>query len=70
MVETKNMRFDKQKNVFTFPCGIKVDITEEKLKWIFALFKLTKEYETLARLGAVQIPIGSARQIKSYLEKD
>ncbi len=70
MAETKNLRYDKQKNIFTFPCGVKIDITEDKLKWIFTLFKLTAEFETLVRMGAVEIPIGSARQIKNYLEKD
>jgi len=70
MAETKRMRYDKQKEIFTFPCGVKINISEEKLKWVFALFKLTKEYETLIKLSVVDIPLGSARQIKSYLEKD
>lgn len=70
MAETKTMRYDKQKSIFTFPCGVKIAIEIDKLKWIFTLFKLTKEFETLNRMSAVQIPIGSARQIKNYLEKD
>jgi len=70
MAETKRMRYDKQKGIYTFPCGVKISITAEKLKWVYELFKISKEYDTLIKLSVVDIPIGSARQIKSYLEKD
>lgn len=70
MVETKRMRYDKNKEVYTFPCGVEINITEDKLKWVYSLFKLTTEFETLMKFSVGDIPIGSARQIKSYLEKD
>lgn len=70
MAEVKKMRYDKQKSIFTFPCGIKIDITLDKLEWVFELFKLKTEFQTISKLGVVEIPIGSARQIKNYLEKD
>ena len=70
MAETKNMRYDKQKGIFTFPCGVKIEVTEEKLKWIYTLFKLTSEFEKLMKFGEGIIPQNAARQIKMYLEKD
>jgi len=70
MAETKRMRYDKKKEIYTFPCGVEINIAEDKLKWVYALFKITNEFETLIKFGVVDIPIGSARQIKSYLEKD
>lgn len=53
-----------------FPCGVKIEVSEEKLKWIFDLFKLQKEFEKIISTQAVTIPKPKAFQIKSYLTKD
>ena len=69
MLETKTMRYNTIKGIFVFPCGVEIKITLEKLKWIFTLFKLSNEFEVLSKTSVVKIPVGSARQIKNYLEK-
>ena len=70
MADTKMMRYDTQKSIFTFPCGLKIDIAVDKLDWIFKLFKLESEFKKLSTVGYAEIPVGSARQLKNYLEKD
>ena len=54
-------------NVLKFPCGIKINITAEKINKIFGMFKIPKNGEELVSTGQTTMPKGVAFQIKGYL---
>ncbi len=53
--------------LLTFHCGVKVKIDEAKLKKIFDLFKMTKEFEQLVTCSKASIPKSKAATIKNHL---
>lgn len=54
--------------ILKFPCGVTVEISEEKIKKIFTLFKLENEINKMVETGGlVEIPKSKAFQIKSHL---
>ena len=68
MDDIRNLVFNN--NILTFPCGVKVEVQEKKLRWLFNLMKLNKEIEQIISVGNVSIPKGPALQLKNYLEKN
>lgn len=50
-----------------FPCGVKVELTEKKLKWVLTTFKLTNELEELLSDGKMTISRSTTFQLRSYL---
>lgn len=64
--EVRMLRWDD--GILKFPCGVKVEISEEKIRRLFSLFKLEKEIDKMIKgSDAVAIPKGKAFQIKSHL---
>lgn len=54
--------------ILKFPCGVTVEISEEKIKKLFIIFKLENEInQMIASGGLVEIPKSKAFQIKSHL---
>lgn len=53
--------------IFKFPCGIKVEISEEKLIKLLTAFKLENEIDNMINNGSMTIPKGKAFQIKSHI---
>lgn len=57
-----------QDGILKFPCGVKVEISEDKIRKLFTQFKLEKEIDLMVSSNnAVAIPKGKAFQIKSHL---
>jgi len=50
-----------------FPCGVRVEISEEKIKWVFEIFKYKANGVQIVEQGSTTIPKAVAFQIKSYL---
>ncbi len=50
-----------------FPCGVRVDVAEDKIKWVFEVFKHKAAGIEIVEKGQTTIPKGVAFQIKSYL---
>ncbi len=63
------MRLLKWSNgILKFPCGVTVEISEEKIRRLFTLFKLESEINKMIESSAlVEIPKSKAFQIKSHL---
>lgn len=55
--------------VLKFPCGVKVDISEEKIKKLFTMFKVDESLinQLITTGQGTPIPKGKAFQIKSHL---
>ena len=53
--------------ILKFPCGVKVDISEEKIKWILKMFKHESNGDELIRIGKTTIPKNVAFHVKSHL---
>lgn len=54
-------------DVLKFPCGIKVNITAEKLRKIFGMFKVPEKAEEMITTGQSTLQKGRAFQIKDHL---
>ena len=56
-------------SVLKFPCGVKVDISEEKIKKLFTMFKVDESLinQLITTGQGTPIPKGKAFQIKSHL---
>ena len=63
--ETRTLNY--REGVLKFPCGVKVEIAPEKLKWIFKMFKYEKNGIDLVDKGQTTIPKSVAFHIKSHL---
>jgi hypothetical protein len=50
-----------------FPCGVKVEVTAEKIKWIMKMFKHESNGEEIIRVGKTTVPKNVAFHIKSHL---
>ena len=66
--ETRDLRYENGK--LMFPCGVKIEISEEKVKWLYDIMKLSREFETMMKVGVASIPESKAANIKDYLEKN
>jgi len=66
--ETRDLRYENGK--MKFPCGLQIEISENKVKWIYGIMKLTKEFETMMKFGVATIPKSKAANIKEYLQKN
>jgi len=66
--DTRDIRY--QDGYLMFPCGLKVQIPEKKVKWLYDIMQLTKECEIMLKKGVATIPYPKAKQIKAYVEKD
>lgn len=53
--------------ILKFPCGVKVEITAEKLAKVFTMFKLEDEIKNIIEKGEATLKKGRAFQIKAYL---
>jgi hypothetical protein len=53
--------------VFKFPCGVKADLTEEKMIKLLKMFKLDEQIDNMIKIGSMTIPKGKAFQIKCHL---
>jgi len=60
-------KLEYKKGELIFPCGIRVEIEEDKLRWIYSLFKLDKEFEYMLKYTFAEIPKSKASQIKQHL---
>ena len=58
-----------QDGILKFPCGVKVDISEEKIKKLFTMFKVDESLinQLITTGQGTPIPKGKAFQIKSHL---
>lgn len=54
-------------NIFKFPCGVKVDMTQEQLVKLLTLFRLEDQLQNMLTRGEMTIPKGRAFQIKCHL---
>lgn len=54
--------------ILKFPCGVKVEIEEEKLRKIFTMFKLEqKDIDGLFSNGSITIQKGKAFQLRNHI---
>jgi hypothetical protein len=63
----RRLRWDN--GVLKFPCGVKVEISEEKVRRLFSLFKVDAKLidHMIKSNESIPIPKGTAFQIKSHL---
>ena len=66
--DTRDLRYENGK--MKFPCGLQIEITEEKVKWIYDIMKLSKEFETMMKVGVATIPKSKAANIKEFIQKN
>lgn len=61
------LRWDK--GILKFPCGVKVEISEEKIRRLFTMFKVDESLinQLITTGQGTPIPKGKAFQIKSHL---
>ena len=53
--------------IFKFPCGVKVELSEEQMVKLLTMFRLQDEIAGMLKNGQMTIPKGRAFQIKSHL---
>ena len=68
MIEERKLIFNN--GLLKFPCGLEIEITLEKLKWVLTTFKITDKIVELETYGIITLEKPKAMMIKEYLEKD
>lgn len=63
--ETRTLRWSK--GILKFPCGVTVEITDEKIKWLFEMFKYKANGIEIVEKGKTTIPKSTAFHIKGHL---
>ena len=53
--------------VLKFPCGVRINVDEKKIKWIFEVFKYKSSGIEIVNKGQTTIPKSAAYHIKNYL---
>ena len=58
-----------QDGILKFPCGVKVEISEDKIRKLFTMFKVDESLinQLITTGQGIPIPKGKAFQIKSHL---
>ena len=58
-----------QDGILKFPCGVKVEISEDKIRKLFTMFKVDESLinQLITTGQGTPIPKGKAFQIKSHL---
>ena len=65
---SRDIRYEN--GIIKFPCGVQIEISLDKVKWIYDLMKLSSEFEKMKTTGVSTIPKEKSLQIKNYLDKN
>jgi len=56
-----------ENGILTFPCGVKVKISADKIKWLMEMFKHKNNGDELIKIGQTTIPKNVAGHLRSHL---